>query len=417
MEDPWEKLNSHELPEYSLYSGTGVDETYTNIEIVGFRSGEGFSAGKLTYNRINHYINWKTIGGSLAHRLAADPHEMEIRVELDDVFDDTRNELVQQSRFEFPQERTDLQRLDDIESACKHYPYRQRTVEVNGREVTYDIVGFVAGKEAREELPTYGRHSTQFGIWLAKDHIKVERVPSVVGSDHETPRFFFVANCQELELSANRETVRNKSSALFDALVSDLKRFLDRVVEDPWYREYLAQRKTVEIEESADEAAGSIQDRIERARYANTVSVSNSHELIARCTEYASSGGSFGQIVDFDSTEDIEAIVEKGGEYRAVALTPSLHDLFVAERAVREADQIICWEYGDLDILRQIEVDGYLGRDIQFVLSAEEPYCELDGERIPVLSYSNVSRNIVTTSAGEIWASCNTSVYVDSIAG
>jgi len=63
----------------------------------------------------------------------------------------------------------------------------------------------VGGKDARNELPTYGKHSAQFGVWLAKDHIKVERVNDTISHDNEFLHFFFIANCQDLELSANRE--------------------------------------------------------------------------------------------------------------------------------------------------------------------------------------------------------------------
>jgi len=48
----------------------------------------------------------------------------------------------------------------------------------------------VGGKDARNELPTYGKHSAQFGVWLAKDHIKVERVNDTISHDNEFLHFF-----------------------------------------------------------------------------------------------------------------------------------------------------------------------------------------------------------------------------------
>lgn len=76
----------------------------------------------------------------------------------------------------------------------------------------------VGGKAAREELPTYGRHSVQFGIWIAKDHIKVERLNEAIPHDNEFIHFLFVPISQDIELSANREKIRNISSAIYQAI-------------------------------------------------------------------------------------------------------------------------------------------------------------------------------------------------------
>lgn len=116
---------------------------------------------------------------------------------------------------------------------CKHYPPRELTVTLeDGREFTIEIMGMVSGKKARNKMPTYGKHSAKFGVWLAKDHIKLERYNDATDADNELFHFFFVANCQALELSANREKIRNKSGDVYQAITDGLDRVMTKVCQD-----------------------------------------------------------------------------------------------------------------------------------------------------------------------------------------
>lgn len=57
MDRPWEKLNRKVLPQYDL-TETSVrsGNPGTKIKITNFRSGKGFNAEELTYNKIHHYL-------------------------------------------------------------------------------------------------------------------------------------------------------------------------------------------------------------------------------------------------------------------------------------------------------------------------------------------------------------------------
>ncbi|WP_224450558.1 ATP-binding protein [Haloprofundus salilacus] len=385
MEQPWKRLNNHQLPEYQYQISPADEASFTKIEIVGFRSGDSFSSRKITYNRLDHYINWKTIGGSLAHRFDEDAHEMTISLELDDSLDRTQGTLSQSSRFKFPPKRTDFETTSDVDNLCKHYPKKILTVNVDGKEVQIEVVGFVAGKAAREELPTHGRHSSQFGVWLAKDHIKVERVNDVIGSDHEPSRFFFVANCQALELSANRETIRNKSDSVYSAVKAELRRFITRVTENEWYREYTEARRAAQQVRASASQSESIANRKQQLSLDGHKVPSNPPEVIASLAIYNETADSDIRVVDYEPGADANAILTVGEKLEAATLVVNLHEIFESELTVSELERIVCWSLGDLDVLCETARKGYFGHSIDFVTRGDQTSLVVDGEEVPIV--------------------------------
>jgi len=245
MESPWAKLNRRELPEYELTEQpTRAENPGTLIKIQNFRSGQGFDPESLTYNKIEHYLKWKTIAGSTAYLFDDDFQEMDITVDLDEEIDDSMDQLTTTNKLELPSEQREPSDGEfPAARMCKHYPARELEVDYDGGSTTIQIVGLVGGKETRNEFPTYGRHSAQFGVWFAKDHIKVERLNEAISHDNEFIHFFFVVNCQDFELSANRETIRNKASPVYRAIAEEVEFYLSKVTQDPWFRDYLVTRR------------------------------------------------------------------------------------------------------------------------------------------------------------------------------
>jgi hypothetical protein len=330
MEKPWEKLNRKELPQYDL-TETSVrsGNPGTKIKITNFRSGKGFSADELTYNKIHNYLKWKTIAGSLAHEFGENQREMEISINIDARIDDTRDKLVSPNRLELPEEQKEP---DDgrfpAEGMCKHYPAKEIDVEYEGGETTVQIVGMVGGKKARNELPTYGKHSTQFGVWLAKDHIKVERYNEAVSHDNEYIHFFFVANCQDIELSANRETIRNKSSAVYQAVTEEIEYYLSKVMQDPWFKNYLQTRKEGEHRRRTADQQSSLKERRERVE-ADGFNPSSSSEVLLGLERAANRDAALSlSVEDFQPDADVHAIVRRDGRLRNAAVHPRLTGLF-----------------------------------------------------------------------------------------
>jgi hypothetical protein len=388
MDQPWTKLNNGELPTYSVDT-TDVDEpSRTRIEVHGFRAGQGFDPQQLTYNKIEHYIKWKTIGGSTAWYFNDDFHEMEINVELSPTIDDTRDPIKTDNRLKFPAENLDPDGEFVAEEMCKHYPPRELIVTLDdGCELTVEVVGMVGGKEARNKLPTYGKHSAQFGIWLAKDHIKVERYNDAIGADNEFFHFFFIANCQDLELSANREKIRNKSGDVYQAITDELDRYMTKVCQESWYRDYIERRKLEDKKRSIRSQKSSLQERLERTQEQEGLSPSNPAEVIAALERYSANGApETVQIADFQMDDEVNAILNTDDGFDNASLQVKLSDFFEDETPLTNIDRFVCWKLGDLDALTRIERSSYMGESIRFDFQNNEiKYGDEDPKTIPVL--------------------------------
>lgn len=369
MEEPWEKLNRKELPEYEVTSNdVRRGNPGTKIQITNFRSGQGFDAEELTYNKIHHYLKWKTIAGSTAHYFGDDQREMEITVVLDDAIDDSRDSLQTTNRLEFPDEQ--LEPSDGeypAERMCKHYPAREIEVEYEGGETLLQIVGMVGGKETRNELPTYGRHSVQFGIWFAKDHIKVERLNEAISHDNEFIHFFFIANCQDIELSANRETIRNKTSPVYRAIRDEVEYYLSKVTQDPWFKDYLQTRKEGEHRRRSAKQETSLKERRKRVE-SDGFTPENQAEVLLELERAARKSSASFTVEDYDPTADVHAIVRQNGRLRNATVHRTLTELFEDEAPLENTELAICWERGDPAELREYERNGYFGGDVSLQL-------------------------------------------------
>lgn len=373
MDQPWSKLNDRVLPTYEVTeSKTRSENSGTRIKITGFKADQGLKPESLTYNKIHHYLKWKTIAGSTAHFFEDNPHEMTITVELGDEIDDTQDKLITTNHFEFPPEQ--LEPGDGkfpVDTMCKHYEPRELEVNTDAGISTVQIVGMVGGKAARNQLPTYGRHSAQFGIWLAKDHIKVERFNEAISSDNEFIHFLFVANCQDIELSANREKIRNKSSAVYQAVEEEVGHYLSKITADPWFKNYLEVRRVAELERRANAQQKTVEDRYETIRTRDGFVPSNQTEIVLTLQRLRHRGSGPNLLVeDFNLDADINAIVSDAGELSSASVHLELEDHFEADKPLSSVEKIICWEYGDRDVLREYEREGYQNGTISFDFEA-----------------------------------------------
>lgn len=370
MVKPWEKLNRKELPQYELTThSVRSGNPGAKIKITNFRSGQGFDADELTYNKIHHYLKWKTIAGSTAHYFGNRQRDMEITVTLDEEIDDTRDKLVTTNRLEFPSEqREPADGPFPAKRMCKHYPPEELTVEYEGGETAIEIVGMVGGKDTRNELPTYGKHSTQFGVWLAKDHIKVEQINDVISHDNEFIHFFFIANCQDIELSANRETIRNKADPVYQAIHEKLEIYLSKVTQDPWFKSYLEIRKEGKHRRRTADQRSTLKERQERVRDAAFIPSNRTEVLLAverAATEHPNLSIS---VADFDTSAEISTIIRRDGELLNAVVQPQLSGVFETEVPLANADVVVCWAHGDIAELRECERNGYFGGEIELAL-------------------------------------------------
>lgn len=371
MEDPWEKLNRKELPEYEVTEApTRSESSGTLIKISNFRSGQGFDPESLTYNKIHHYLKWKTIAGSTTHLFNDSFRDMEITVDLDEKIDDSMEKLTTTNKLEFPEEQREPSDGEyPAARMCKRYPAREIEVEYDGGSTTIQVVGIVGGKETRNELPTYGRHSAQFGIWFAKDHIKVERLNEAISHDNEYIHFFFVVNCQDFELSANRETIRNKASPVYRAVTDKIEFYLSKVTQDPWFQEYLDIRRQGEILRRTKSQQSTLTQRREAIESRESLSPTNRAEVLLFLQRAANRDrGRDLTVEDFDPDSDVHAIVRQAGKLRNAAVHVDATDHFEEELPLSNVDLLVCWEVGDPTELREYARSGYVGGDIELAL-------------------------------------------------
>lgn len=373
MDDPWRKLNDRVLPEYEVTEGdTSLDEMSTRIRIENFRSGQGFDPSRLTYNKIDHYLHWKTVVGSTAHYFGDDHRRMRVVVNLDDRIDDTRDQLETETGLEFPDEQLEPSDSDQpAATMCKHYPPRELSVEYDGGETTVQIVGMVGGKMARNELPTYGKHSAQFGVWLAKDHIKVERINDTLAHDNEFLHFMFVANCQDIELAANRESIRNKASPVFAAIRDEISLYMSKVANDPWFEEYLEARRRGRYERRVDDEAGDVTERRAMVADRDSFEPSNRAELLVGLQRAAASDSDLGVTVeDFSPDSEVHALLTRDGSLENAALGETLTGLLDDGVPLEPLDLVVCWEQGDPTELSEWERRDYFGGSLEIDIDA-----------------------------------------------
>ncbi|WP_435362354.1 ATP-binding protein [Haloarchaeobius sp. DFWS5] len=368
MEKPWEKLNDRTLPEYEVReSDAPQSRSGTYIKISGFKSGHGFNPGSLTYPKIHNYLKWKTIAGSTAHFFDDDFHEMEIHVKLDEEIDDSQEKLTTTNKFTFPSQQLQPGNGDfPAKRMCKRYGPEELEIEHDDGTSTVEVVGMAGGKDTRNELPTFGRHSTQFGIWLAKDHIKVERLNEAIAHDNEFIHFLFVANCQDIELSANREKIRNKSSSVYQELEEELGHYLSKVTHDPWFKGYLNARREGEIVRKASSESANVVDRVKRIE-GGSFEPTNQAEILFTLQQAAAQSEDRSFVVeDFRPGDDVTAIVRRDDTLEGAAVWESLYEHFDNESPLSPIDVVVCWDWGDKDSLRELERSGYLGTSISF---------------------------------------------------
>ncbi|WP_132056680.1 ATP-binding protein [Halorussus amylolyticus] len=387
MKDPWRKLNNKELPEYTVTetpSRKGRDGTL--IRISGFRSGQGLGPESLTYNKIEHYLKWKTIAGSTAHFFEDNHHDMKIEVDLDEEIDDTKGKLEIDSNFTFPDEQLEPGDGDfPAERMCKHFPSeggRVIEVEHEGGTSEVEIVGMVAGKEARNELATYGKHSAQFGVWLAKDHIKVEQLNEAVPDNVEHTHLMFIVNCQDIELSANRGKIRNKSSNVYQRLVEEVRHYLSKVCSHPWFLEYMEARRQGELNRKAQSQSDSVAQRRERlAKRTDFVPENRAELVLALERSNRKSGVKEIEVADYRPNDEVASFIRDGDDLKPTSVYLQVEDHFADDKPLETIDTVLAWEWGDRDSLREYARQGYHDGMLSVDFAEQKLEYEKDGER------------------------------------
>jgi len=211
---PWETLKKGIVPTYR-YDEDTIDGKGTKIVVDGF---EGKQSEFMSADQLIEYILWYTVAGSFS-RYFGDPRKMDVVLKPANL----PTEITVPFGFRFPEENTDLSRGTD--NYCKIFgPQTIKCGTTEDGEVEVNIVGAILGEAQRDLVPhTY----EMMGLWLGKDFIRVERNNRLIEEAFSGQYFYrsmlVLANCQQFDLTANRNNIRSDQEEYSLALNSILE--------------------------------------------------------------------------------------------------------------------------------------------------------------------------------------------------
>lgn len=219
---PWETLKKGIVPTYR-YDEVKEDGKGTKIYLNGFEAKQGdFEATQI--QTLIQYILWYTVVGSFGQYFG-NPRKMDIELKPINL----PTSIPIPFGFRFPKENTDLSKGSD--NYCKIFGPKDidcgETDE--GTRVIVNIIGAVLGEANREVVShTY----EMMGLWLCKDFIKVERNNSIIEKIFKGQYYYrsmlIFANCQQFDLTANRNNVRSDQEEYYLA-IEGIKKFVHEI--------------------------------------------------------------------------------------------------------------------------------------------------------------------------------------------
>lgn len=221
---PWQSLRKGIVPTYR-YEEDETDGRGAYIVIDGFECKQSeFKFDAL--EQLIQYITWYTIVGSFGQYFGI-PKKMD--VELKPASSPIPAPIAIPFGFTFPTEDTDLSKGSS--KYCKIFG--PNTVECGltneGGNVAINIVGAILGEDNRESIPhTYDT----MGLWLCKDFMRVERnnriMEEVFKGQYWYRNMLIFANCQQFDLTANRNNIRSDQEEYYLAIAS-IKKYIEEI--------------------------------------------------------------------------------------------------------------------------------------------------------------------------------------------
>ena len=235
-ESPWDTLRSGEVPTFKYEEREDTSRgSGTRIRVDGFQAKQ---KDFKTLDPLLEYIHWYTVLGSFASYFD-DGRAMSVKIQPAQGYP-----VSVDFGFRFPDEQIDLD--EGTDSICKVFgPEEFSCGETDdGRPVKVKFVGALLGESHRHIVPdTYN----QMGLWLCKDFIRIERdnktLEDTFGGQYYYRQWLLFANCQEFDLTANRNNIR-KDQDEYDNAIEGIKEYCQRIWDDEFVREYRAKKKS-----------------------------------------------------------------------------------------------------------------------------------------------------------------------------
>lgn len=260
--DPWQSLKAGRVPTYCI----DEDEAAGRGTIIKV---DGFEAKHREFTdlaELINYIKWYTVAGSFGHYF---DNSRQFHIELKPI---GHTPVTIPYGFSFPDEQTDLALR--TETVCKVFGPEELDCGVTseGRAVKIQIVAALLGEDQRSFVPhTY----ENMGLWLAKDFIRIERNNSALekafGGQYYYRNFIILANCQEFDLTANRNNIRT-SDEEYDLAESRIVEWCQKLSESDSVVSYfqaksaedVEKKKLQEMRDAADKEKRTLAARNER---------------------------------------------------------------------------------------------------------------------------------------------------------
>lgn len=245
---PWPSLTQGKVPTYRWDIVGNDDGKGTIINIQGFEAKQNDFKD---FQELVRYIYWYTIEGSFGSYFG---QTKSLKVALKSL--ELMTSATIEFGFKFPKEELDFKK--GTSNVCKVFPAEiiDCGIASSGAKVQLNVVGAILGDSLRNIVPeTY----THMGIWLCKDYIKVERVNQVIedvaGGQYFYRPFLILANCQQLDLTANRDAF-HRGDEEFELAFDKLKEYFKRIWNDQFTKEYFqASKKEEETKKTGKERA------------------------------------------------------------------------------------------------------------------------------------------------------------------
>lgn len=249
---PWQSLREGLIPTYkydvSYERGRGTKSLVDKFEakVQDFEAPEALC----------EYILWNTVVGSFGNYFG-NPRKMDVTLKPAGMIPEIHIPF----GFKFPDENTDLS--GGTHKFVKHFG--PETVDCgkteDGTEVSLEIVGTILGEGKRDIVPhTY----EMMGLWLCKDYIKVERANNLIEDVFKGQYYYrsmlIFANCQQFDLTANRNNVRKDEA--YDLAAKAIADFIEKIEGSQETAQYFKANK----KETEDDEKKQAQERKEDRR-------------------------------------------------------------------------------------------------------------------------------------------------------
>ncbi len=232
---PWDTLQNGIVPTYRYNEDNDTNGIGTCILVDGFLAKQ--NEFKIL-DALIQYIQWYTVLGSFG-RYFNDSRTMDVDIKPANSYTSVRVPF----GFSFPEEQTNLEKGAD--NICKLFG--PETIECGeteeGNKVTVQFVGALLGESLRDIVPHTYSH---MGLWLCKDFIRIERnneiLEGVFGGQYYYRTMLLFANCQEFDLTANRNNIR-KDQEESDIAVAGIQEMCKRIWQEDFVKDYFSTKK------------------------------------------------------------------------------------------------------------------------------------------------------------------------------